>query len=238
MVDGVDKDPHVPHHGQAAGFLGGGVGLLQQLFHIAVGGPGIHPAAADGDEGLAAAVLGQPQHRPGVALGEVIFQDELLLVGGELKQPQFVGQGGLGHPQPLGGLGLGAAPEGQHVLQAPGLLKGVQVGPLDVFQQAQGGGLVVLIVPQDGGHPVHAGQLAGPQPPLPCDQLVPVGAQAADRHRLQQPILPDAGRQPRQLLLVKDAAGLIRRGLDLLHRQRHHLPHRFSAVKHGLSSFP
>src|SRR5699024_609686 len=39
VVDGVDKDPHVPDHGQPPRLDRGFRGALQQLFYVTVGGP-------------------------------------------------------------------------------------------------------------------------------------------------------------------------------------------------------
>ena len=64
-----------------------------------------------------------------MALGQAVVQNELPLVERQLQQPQLVGQGGLGHPQPLGRFGLGAVPQDHDIPQPLRLFKGVQVGP-------------------------------------------------------------------------------------------------------------
>ena len=108
VVDGVDKDTHVPHHGDAVSGLGRAV---QQLLDVAVGLAGVQAALGDGDQRFAAAVLRQAQHRAGVALGKVIVQHKLPLVCRQLQKPQLVGKGRLRHAQTLGGFGLGAVPQ-------------------------------------------------------------------------------------------------------------------------------
>ena len=162
MVDGVDKDAHILDHGDAVSARGGGI---EHLLNVQVGLPGIHPPLGNGDKGFAPPVLGQAQDSPGVALSQAIVQHELPLVGGQLQQPQLVGKGGLCHAQPLGRLGLGAVPKGDHIPQPLCLLKGVQVFPLDVFQQTQRRSPLIAAVTEDGRNGLHPGQLAGAEPP-------------------------------------------------------------------------
>ena len=131
------------------------------------------------------------------------------MVGGQLQQPQLVGKGGLCHAQPFGRLGLGAVPKGDHIPQPLCLLKGVQVFPLDVFQQTQRRSPLVAAVAEDGRNGLHPGQLAGAEPPLPCHQLV-TALDLPHRDGLQQAVFPDALSQPRQLLFIKDSPGLKR----------------------------
>ena len=89
---------------------------VEQLFNVEVGLSGVHAALGNVDQGFAAAVLRQTQHRPGMALGEAVVQHELPLVGVQLQKPQLVGKGGLRHAQTLGGFGLGAVPQHHHIL--------------------------------------------------------------------------------------------------------------------------
>ena len=89
---------------------------VQQLFNVEVGLPGIHTTFGNVDQGFAAAVLRQTQHRPGMSLGEAVVQHELPLVSVQLQKPQLVGKGGLRHAQSLGGFGLRAVPQHHHIL--------------------------------------------------------------------------------------------------------------------------
>ena len=57
---------------------------VQHLLNVQVGLAGIHPPLGNVDECFAAAVFRQAQHCPGVALGEVVVQHELPLVGIQL----------------------------------------------------------------------------------------------------------------------------------------------------------
>ena len=210
-------------------------GGIEHLFNVQVGLPGIHPPLGNGDKGFAPPVLGQAQDSPGVALGQAIVQHELPLVGGQLQQPQLVGKGGLCHAQPLGRLGLGAVPKGDHIPQPLCLLKGVQVFPLDVFQQTQRRSPLVAAVAEDSRNGLHPGQLTGTEPPLPCHQLVTT-FDLPHRDGLQQAVFPDALGQPRQLLFIKNSPSLKRRGTDAFHRQGVDLSGRFLPFKHD--SFP
>ena len=215
MVDGVHKDAHIPDHGDAVPPF---CGAVEQLFDVQVGLTGVEPPLGNVDERLAAAVLRQAQHGPRVTLGEVVVQHELALVPRELQQAQLVGQCGLRHAQPLGGLGLGAVPQHQNVPQALRLLKGVQVGALNIFQQAEGRRLLIGIAAQDGRNGGHLGQLAGAQPPLPCHQLVTFGC-FTHRDGLQQTVFTDALGKACQLLFLKGPARLERRRMDLVDGQ-------------------
>ena len=193
-------------------------GAVEQLFDVPIGLTGVEPPLGNVDERLAAAVLRQAQHGPRVTLGEVVVQHELALVPRELQQAQLVGQCGLCHAQPLGGLGLGAVPQHQNVPQALRLLKGVQVGALNIFQQAEGRRLLIGIAAQDGRNGGHLGQLAGAQPPLPCHQLVTFGC-FTHRDGLQQTVFTDALGKACQLLFLKGPARLERRRMDLVDGQ-------------------
>ena len=170
-----------------------------------------------------------------MAFRQAVVQHKLPLVRRQLQQPQLVGEGGLCHAQPLGRLGLGAVPQHHHILHALCLFKGVQVGPLDVFQQAQRRGLLVAVVAEDGRDGGHLCQPAGTEPPLPCHQLVTT-LDLPHRDGLQQAVFPDALGQPRQLLFIKNSPSLKRRGMDAFHRQGVDLSGRFLPFKHD--SFP
>ena len=167
-----------------------------------------------------------------MALGEVVVQHELPLVGVQLQEPQLVGEGGLRHAQTFGSLGLGAVPQHHHILHALCLFKGVQVGSLDVFQQAQRRGLLVAVVAEDGRDGGHLCQPAGTEPPLPCHQLIAAIRQLPHRDRLQQTVLPDALRQCRKLLLAEFPPCLKWRRPDLVDGQEIDLARLLFAFKH------
>lgn len=83
------------------------------------------------------------------------------------------------------------------------MLKGVQVGPLDVFQQTQRGGALIVVITEDGRDGVHFSKAAGTEPPLPGYQLVASIRHFSHRDGLQQTIFTDALGQRSQLLLAE-----------------------------------
>ena len=99
VVYGIHEDPHILDHRQAALRTGHPV---QHLVYVHIGSPGIQAMLCNIQQRLAAAVFRQAQHRPGMALGKAIIQGELLLVCGQLQQPQLIGQGRLRQAQPAG----------------------------------------------------------------------------------------------------------------------------------------
>ena len=233
MVDGVHKDAHILDHRDAVPALRR---LVQQLVDVKVGRAGVHLPLGDHDEGFAAAVLRQAEDGPRVALGQAVVQNELPLVPCQLQKAEFVGQRRLCHPQPLGRFGLGAVPQDHHVPQALCLLKWVQVCPLQIFEQAKRGGALVGEVADDGWDGPHLRQLAGAEPPLPRDQLI-AAVGLPHRDGLQQTVFPDALGQPRKLLLIEGRARLIRRGMDVFHRELHDLSSGSSTFKHKNAPF-
>ena len=114
---------------------------------------------------------------------------KVLLFGGQGQQTQLVGQGGLAQSQASGCFGLGAAPQPDHLLDAPGGVKGVQLAALQILQQSQRRRLTVVVVGQDGGDLFQLGQAAGTQPPLPGHQLIFAQPHPPHADRLQQSVL-------------------------------------------------
>ena len=233
MVDGIDEDPHIFDHRDAAFALGC---LAEQLLDVKVGGTGIHPAFGDGDESLAAAVLRQAEDGAGMAFGQAVVEDELLLILGQLQQPQFVGKSRLCHTKPLGRLRLRTIPQDHHIPQSLCLLKGVQILALDVFQQTHRRRPLVGKIAEDGRDLLHLCHFAGTEPPLPRYQLVAILG-PAHRDGLEQTVFPDALRQPCQFPLIKTRPRLKRRRPDCVHRQQIDLSDGFLAFKHDSHSF-
>ena len=147
---------------------------------------------------------------------------QLLLRGRQRQQPQLVGQRGLAQPQAAGGLGLGAAPQADDLLDAARRVKGVQLAALQVFQQAQRRALAVVVVGQNRRDLLEFRQPAGAQAALARHQLVLVQPGAPHADGLQQPVLQNAHGQRRDLLFVKGRARLVGRGLDAVQRQHQH----------------
>ena len=102
-----------------------------------------------------------------MAFGQVVRRADLLLRGAQAQQPQFVGKRALRKAQPARGFGLGAAPKADYLLDAAGRIEGIELGALQVFEQAERGRSPVVTVGQDGRHPGELGKPAGAQTALP-----------------------------------------------------------------------
>ena len=92
--------------------------------------------------------------------------------------------------------------------QRGGLLHKIQVPPLEVLNEGQQGGGLVVRLYQDTGHLGETGQLGGPKAALARNELVPSGG-LAHGERLQDPIEAQTGRQLLQAILGKGLPGLI-----------------------------
>ena len=77
----------------------------------------------------------QLQDRPGVTGGQLALADALLHLGTQPQQPQSICHGGTGLPYPTGGFLLRQAVFLHQALIALGLLHGVEVLPLQIFNQ-------------------------------------------------------------------------------------------------------
>ena len=94
----------------------------------------------------------------------VLYQGHQVL--GQIQQPQGVGHGGAGFSHALGHLLLGQAVLRHQGLIPPGLLGGIQVLPLEIFDQTQLHDLPVVRFNDNGGDLVQSGLLGRPPPAL------------------------------------------------------------------------
>ena len=107
-----------------------------------------------------------------MAGGEVALLNEPLDLLGQGQQPHGVGHRGAGFAHPVGGLLLGQAVVLDEAPVSRGLLHGVQVLPLEIFNEAQLHHLSVVGFDDGGGdflQPRHAGR---PPAALPGDDLI------------------------------------------------------------------
>ena len=95
VLQGVHKEPHIPHHGDRAAAGTGAVGGGQHLVHKAVRLPHAHLVPRHLFQRGGAASLGQTQGGAGVALAQMVGHAELLLFGRQGQQAQLVGKGRL-----------------------------------------------------------------------------------------------------------------------------------------------
>ena len=109
------------------------------------------------------------------------------------------------------------------------LLDGVEVGALQVLDQAEDQLLVVAgVAAHDGGHGPQPGQTRGAPPALAGDQLISV-AQGSHQQGLQHAVHADGFRQLAKRLGVETRPHLLARGLDLVDGD--HLRHKCFAFR-------
>ena len=155
------------------------------------------------------------QQRPGVAGGELPFFQHICDGLLQRQQPQGVGHGGAALAHGLAHGLLGQAEVLHQGLEAPGLLHGVQVLPLQVFHQRQLLGLPVVGLDDAHGHFLQSSQPGSPPAPLAGDDLIVAGIQLPHGDGLQKSVLSDGIGQFLQCWLVKACPGLSRPGLHL-----------------------
>ena len=140
---------------------------------------------------------------------------------GQGQQAQGVGDSGAALAHLLGHLLLGETVLLHQGAVAPGLLGGVQVLPLEVFDQAQLHHLPVVRLDDNGGDLLEPGGLGRPPPALAGDNLVVAAGQAADGEGLNDAVDPDGFRQVVQRPPFKPLPGLIQPRLHLGDGQCH-----------------
>ena len=134
---------------------------------------------------------------------------------GRPSRRRGVGHGGAGFAHPLGALLLRQAKVGHQLLEAGGLLHGVQILSLEVFNQGQLHDLAVVCLDDQHRHLVQTGLPGGAPAALTGDDLVVAGGQAADGDGLENAVGGDALRQIAQSVRVKLLSGLGGVGLHL-----------------------
>ena len=147
--------------------------------------------------------------------GEAAFLQKQVDGVGQGQQPEGVGHGGPGLAHPLGHLILGESILVHQDFIAVGFFDGVQVLPLEVFNEAQFHDGAVIGLDDDGGHLMEPGQLGRPPAAFPGDDLIVAGREAADGERLDDAMGADGVGQIGQALVVKAFAWLLETGLYL-----------------------
>ena len=126
----------------------------------------------------------------------------------QVQQTQGVGHSGPGFAYPLGRFLLGHVVLAHEHLVALGLLNGVQVLPLEVFNHGQLHGLSIVGLDDDGGNLGQARHPGCAPTALSGDDLIIAGLQLPYRQGLDDAVLPDGVSQVRQRFGVKLLAGL------------------------------
>ena len=162
-------------------FLGG-------VLRLTDGHPPLGHQLSEGNLGLFAL---HHEDGPAVSGGKMAIHQHFPHDGGQGGEPQGVGNGGAGLAHPLGHLFLRHGVVGKKHQIALGFLHGIQVLPLEVFNQAQLHDLLVVGLNDDRRDLHQPRQLGGPPAALPGDDLIVAGGQAADGKGLDNAVLPD-----------------------------------------------
>ncbi len=104
----------------------------------------------------------------------------------------------------------------REALESAGLLHGIQVGALEIFNDRYLHRLLVGDLAEDGGDGFFAGQLRGAPAAFAGNELIAAAGQRADQDGLHDAVGDDGGGQLGQLILVDAGAGLEGIGFDLV----------------------
>ena len=236
-VDAVEEQPHVLD--DVGGAFGGRdrLRLLQQMLDIALR---LGHVQAPGRDMLQRRqlrrLIGKPQQRPGMALRQARLPQALPHRLRQPQQPQLVGHGGLGAAQLFRRLLLTEPVAVDEPGDGGGLLEAVQIPALEILDEGQHPGVLLVHPGHQTGHLPQTRDPGGPQAALAGDQLIAL-LRAADGQGLQNAVGADAGGQLLQAGLVKMAAGLLGIGMqqrqgDVLYPGRQKIA--FPAVDHGV----
>ena len=150
-----------------------------------------------------------------MALGQAVVMQSLRHRLLQPQQTQLVGHGGLAAAQLFRRLLLAEAVAAEQAGDGGRLLHVVQVPALEVLDQGQQGGVLLIHPGQQTGHLPQPGDPRRPPAALAGHQLVDC-ALLPDGERLQNAVGGDAGRQLLQTLRVEPAAGLLGVGTDIV----------------------
>ena len=165
----------------------------------------------------------EPEQRPGVALGAAVIPEQSQHVLRQAEEPEFIGHRRLGLAQTAGGFLLRKAVGVNETAEGGSLFHKVQISPLEVFDQGQQRGPLLVHAHQQAGDFLQPCQTGGPQAAFSGDQFISARQGAAHAQRLENTMASDGLGQFFQRVGRKGAAGLIGVGLDGVNRQKQHL---------------
>ena len=142
--------------------------------------------------------------------------DEGLHGGRETQEAEEIGHRGAILAGALGHLLLGHVELAGEALEGAGLLHGVEVGSLEVFDDGDFHRLLVGNLSEDGGDGGHAGKLGGQPAAFADNELEATAGQRPHQHGLDHAVGNDRGGQLSQLLLVHVGTGLEGIAIDLI----------------------
>ena len=153
-----------------------------------------------------------------VTLGQIMFCEQAAAVRGEPQQAQLIGQSGGGAAQQGSGFLLRGAGLTEIGGDGGGFLQVMQVPALDIFDEGQNGGVLLIDLHFQTRNCLQSRQLGCPEAALSRYQL-PAVIPAADGQGLDDPMAADGFRQLRQRSGSEFPSGLVWVGSDLLHRK-------------------
>ena len=161
----------------------------------------------------------QAQNCTGVSCGQLAALKHFQDLRGQVQQPKCVGHGGPGFSHPLCRLFLGHGIILHQRLIAQGFFHRVQVLPLQVLNQGQFHGFLVVGLDDHGGDLRQVRHPCGPPAALAGDDLIIAVAALAHGQGLDNAVLPDGRCQVLQSLRVKFPPGLVRVRLNFVNGQ-------------------
>ena len=171
--------------------------------------------------GLLLLLLGfQLQDRPGVTGGQLALPDALLHLGTQPQQPQSVRHSGAGLPYPAGGFLLGQAVFVHQRLIPQRFFQGIQILTLQILDQRQLHGLLVVGLDDYRGYVAQVRHPGGTPAPLTGNDLIVAVGHFPHRQGLNDAVNGDGIRQRLQFFLVEVLPGLIGVGFYLVDRQQ------------------
>src|SRR5579864_4865491 len=187
------------------------------------------------DDHLEAVLLGslafEGDEGPRVAGGDDARGDRRLDRGARAEQPERLRHRDAVLAEPLGDLLVGQSEFIDQSAQSARFLDRVEVGALQILDQAEHQLLIVCgRRADDRGQGGQSGEPRGSPPTLAGDELVAIG-QAADEDRLQHTMEPDRFGKLAERLGVEPGADLLVRGTDLIDRD-HLRHHRLAFARH------
>src|SRR5215813_3663207 len=183
----------------------GPFGLFSESLDLSNREPALNDLDGDGFLSLHRA---DRQKRSRVSHRELVVFDQLLDLGWKFEQPQGIGDAGSFFPDPASDLLLGYTELLDQTSECVGLLDGVQLLALDVFDQRHLQHVLVSDGLDDAWNLLQAGSLRGPPAPLPGNDLEPLTL-SSDHQRLNDPARLYGGRQFIHRFVVERGARLI-----------------------------
>jgi hypothetical protein len=191
--------------------LGGTLEAANEFFGLADVEALTLDALEGGHLGLGA---GQGEEGAGVAFGDAAVDEGALEGGRQAEEAEGVSDGNAAAAGALGDLGLGEAVVLDEALVGAGLFEGVEVVPLDVFDQGELEGLAVGGFGDHDRNLADAGKTGGLPAALADDEAEAAAFGDSDDEGLNNAVLADGGGEGFEAVAVEVLARLLGVGVD------------------------